>query len=151
MGIIRENAAQADLSHYNQALQQGSFVLHPNQFQVNEAWIVFKLNDEPIHTVSDGDFDFFALMDAASCFLLASSPVLSSMGELTRLDAKRMLKQGKAHKNKLPKTLLVPEHHSTTQLMTEAESQGITVIQVPENQLLPFIGEAREGFKERFG
>ena len=125
-------------------------MLHPNQFQVNETWIVFKLNDEPIHTERDGDFDFFALMDAASCFLLGSSPVPSSTGEMTRLEAKRLLKQGKAHKNKQPKTLLVPEHHSAAQLMMEAESQGITVIQVPEDQLLPFIGEAREGFRERF-
>ena len=23
-------------------------MLHPNQFQVNEAWIIFKLNDAPI-------------------------------------------------------------------------------------------------------
>jgi hypothetical protein len=28
-------------------------MLHPNQFQINEAWIVFKLNDEPIHTELD--------------------------------------------------------------------------------------------------
>ena len=26
--------------------------MHPNQFTVNEAWLVFKLNDEPIHTGS---------------------------------------------------------------------------------------------------
>jgi hypothetical protein len=51
-------------------------VLHPNQFQVNEAWIVFKLNDEPLHTVRDGDFDFIALMDAASGFIVSSSSTI---------------------------------------------------------------------------
>jgi len=126
-------------------------VLHPNQFQVNEAWIVFKLNDEPIHTVRDGDFDFIALMDAASCFIVSSSPTPSSAGEPTRMEAKRMLKQGKAHKNQLPGTLFVPEHQPAQHLKAEAESQGITVVQVPEDQLLLFLGEAREGFRERFG
>ncbi len=28
-------------------------MLHPNQFQVNEAWIAFKLNDIPIPTDRD--------------------------------------------------------------------------------------------------
>ena len=125
-------------------------MLHPNQFDVNEAWIAFQLNSTPVKTDLDGDFICVSLMDAASCFLLGSSPVPSSTGEMTRLEAKRLLKQGKAHKNKQPKTLLVPEHYSAAQLMMEAESQGITVIQVPEDQLLPFIGEAREGFRERF-
>lgn len=126
-------------------------MLHPNQFQVNEAWIVFKLNDEPIHTEKDGDFDFIALMDAASCFIVSSSPTPSSAGEPTRLEAKRMLKQGKAHKNQLPKTLFVPEHQPAQQLKAEAESHGITVVEVPEDQLLLFIGEAQEGFREQFG
>ena len=125
-------------------------MLHPNQFQVNEAWIVFKLNDEPIYTEIDGDFDFIAVMDAASCFIVSSSPKPSSAGELTRMEAKRMLKQGKSHKNQLPKTLYVPEHQPEQQLKAEAESQGITVVQVPEDQLLLFISEAREGFRERF-
>jgi hypothetical protein len=44
-------------------------VLHANQFQVNEAWIAFKLNEGAIHTENDGDFNFLALMDAASCFI----------------------------------------------------------------------------------
>lgn len=45
-------------------------MLYPKQFQVNEAWIVFKLNDAPIQTEADGDFNVFALMDAANCYRL---------------------------------------------------------------------------------
>ena len=126
-------------------------MLHPNQFQVNEAWIAFKLNDEPIHTEADGDFDFIALMDAASCFILSSSTVPASAAELTKMDAKRLLKQGQAHKHQLPKTLFVPSNQQARHLTIEAERQGIIVIRVPEDQLLLFIGEAREGFREQFG
>ena len=64
-------------------------MLHPNQFQVNEAWIAFKLNDEPIHTEMDGDFDFIALMDAGSCFIVSMSPVAVSVGELTQMESRR--------------------------------------------------------------
>jgi len=50
-------------------------MLQPDQFEVNEAWIAFKLNDVPIHTATDGDFNFLALIDAASCFLLCFVPL----------------------------------------------------------------------------
>jgi hypothetical protein len=128
-----------------------STVLHPNQFSVNEAWVVFKLNDGPIHTEEDGDFDFIALMDAASCFILSSAPVPVKVAEPTKIEAKRLLKEGKSHKNELPKTLFIPTDQPAQFLALEAERQGIAVVRVPEDQLILFIGEAREGFREQFG
>jgi len=47
-------------------------MLEPNQIEVNEAWIAFRINSAPIRTEQDGDFDFIVLMDAASCFILGS-------------------------------------------------------------------------------
>jgi len=126
-------------------------MLHPNQFHLNEAWIVFKLNDAPISTESDGDFNFIALMDAASCFILSSAPVPASAAEPSKMEARRLLKEGRAHKQELPKTLFIPSNLLTTLLVSEAERQGITIVRVPEDQLLPFLSEAREGFKEHFG
>ncbi len=126
-------------------------MLHPNQFQVNEAWIVFKLNDEPIHTKQEGDLYFLALMDAASCFILGSAPVAAMAAELTQMESRRLLQEGKAHKMQLPKTLFVPTELPAQSLVEEAERVGIEVVRVEEFQLLIFIGEAREGFKERFG
>lgn len=123
----------------------------PNQFQVNEAWIAFKLNERPIHTEQDGDFHFFALMDAASCFILSSVPVPTKSAELSSLDSLRLLKQGKAHKKQWPRTLFVPSEQPATLLAAEAERLGMVVVRVAEDQLLPFIGEARQGFRERFG
>lgn len=126
-------------------------MLHPNQFQVNEAWIAFKLNDRPIHTEQDGDFDFIALMDAASCFILSSAPVPANVAELTELESRRLLQRGQEHKQQLPKTLLVPSGQPAQFLAAAARRKGIEVVRVEENQLLIFIGEAREGFRERFG
>ena len=126
-------------------------MLHPNQFHVNEAWIAFKLNDVPICTESDGDFNFIALMDAASCFILSSAPVPTNAAEPSKMEAKRLLKEGQAHKQQLPKTLFIPSAQPAALLSAEAKRQGISVVRVPEDQLLLFIGEAREGFRERFG
>jgi len=126
-------------------------VLHPNQFQVNEAWIAFKLNDAPVRTESDGDFDLIALMDAASCFILSTTLVPAIAPEPSEMEVKRLLREGQAHKQQLPKTLFVPNDQPAKVLTAEAERQRINVIRIPEDQLLPFVGEARDGFKERFG
>jgi len=47
-------------------------MLQPGQFAPNQAWILFKLNQVPISTETDGEFDVIALMDAASLFMLGS-------------------------------------------------------------------------------
>ena len=126
-------------------------MLHPSQFQVDEAWIAFKLNDQPIHTEQDGDFDFLALMDAASCFILGFATIPATRDEPTQLDSKRLLQQGHAHEQQWPKTLFVPTEQPARFLAAEAERLGIGVVRVAEGQLLLFIGEARESFRERFG
>ncbi|TDN95928.1 MULTISPECIES: hypothetical protein [Halomonas] len=126
-------------------------MLQSDQFDVNEAWVVFKLNDQPIHTDQDGDFNVFALIDAASCFILSSSPVLATSVEPSKLDSRRLLKQGKAHKKKRPKKLFVPSGQPAELLAAEAKRLGISVVYIPEDQLFAIIGEARKGFRERFG
>ena len=68
--------------------------LHPDQFKVNEAWIAFQLNDEPIHTEQDGSFDVVCLMDAASCYIFGNAFVPLGQVEPTEFDAHRLLKSG---------------------------------------------------------
>lgn len=126
-------------------------MLHPNQFRVNEAWIAFRLNDSPVRTEADGDFNCIALMDAASCFILSSALVPTGEAEPTKIEARRLLKKAHAHKQEMPKTLFIPSDQPANNLALEAQRHKVTVIRVPEDQLLLFIGEAREGFKVRFG
>lgn len=123
-------------------------MLHPNQFSVNEAWILFQLNDAPIRTEQDGSFNCICLMDAASCFILGNSLITDTESEPSQLEARRLLKAGWAHKKKLPATLFIPTGQYQTHLPAEAERQGIAVVRVHESQLLVFIGEARQAFKE---
>jgi hypothetical protein len=126
-------------------------VLQPNQFYVNEAWIAFKLNDEPIRTDRDGDFNLIALMDAASCFILGFTTIRLTAREPSKMESKRLLKDGRAHKQQLPTTLFIPIDQPADLLTREAERQGIRVLRVPEDELLVLIGEARGSFRERFG
>jgi len=126
-------------------------MLHPNQFEVNEAWLVFKLNDLPIVTELEGDFNCIALMDAASCFILGNTFVPAGKAEPSKMAVRRLLKEAKAHKQQLPKTLFIPNGQFSSILPAEAERQGIAVVRVPEDQLLVFIAEARESFEEHFG
>ncbi len=126
-------------------------MLHPSKFQVNEAWIVFRLNEAPISTERDGDFNIIALMDAASCFILGTEFVPVASAEPSEMEVKRLFKSGKSHKQQLPKTLYIPDNQAADVLCIEAERNGIAVVRVPESQLLVFIGEAREGLKEHIG
>ena len=126
-------------------------MLHPNQFAVNEAWIAFQLNDAPLQTEQDGSLNCLALMDAASCFILGSEFIAASETEASQLEIRRLLKNGKSHKNQLPKTLFLAREQLSASIEREAVRQKITVVRVPESELLVFIAEAREAFRERFG
>ena len=123
-------------------------MFHPTQFKVNETWISFKLNDAPVVTDADGDFNIFALMDAASCFILGTGFVPADSKELSQMEAKRLLNSGHSHKKQYPKELIIPNNQVANILCKEAERCGISIVRVPEEQLQVLIGEAREGFQE---
>ena len=125
-------------------------MLHPKQFEVNEAWIAFRLNKVPIRTELDGDFNCIALMDAASCFLLGSEFIPVTATEPSRSQFRRLLKNAQRHKQQLPKRLIVPREDAAALLTLEATQRGIDVMRIPESELLIFIREAREAFAERF-
>jgi hypothetical protein len=80
-------------------------MLHPQQFEVNEAWIAFRLNGMPVRTERDGDFNCIALMDAASCFILGSQFIPVTAPEPTRAQFRSLLKNAQRHKQQLPGTL----------------------------------------------
>ena len=125
-------------------------MLHPKQFEVNEAWIAFRINNAPIRTELDGDLNCIALMDAASCFILSSEFIPVTAEEPTQDDLRRLLENAQRHKQQLPRTLFVLDGEVTDLLTREATQQNIDVVRVSESELLIFIGEARQGFAERF-
>jgi len=126
-------------------------MLHPNQFKVNDAWIAFRLNDAAIVTEQDGDVDCIALMDAASCYMLGMEMYSARTIGPSAQESHRLLQQGQDRAGTLPKMLFVVEGQIASAVYQEATRLNIEVVAAPEDELLVFIGEARDGFKERFG
>ena len=122
--------------------------LHPNQFQVNEAWIAFQLNEIPIDAGKDGRFNCICLMDAASCYILGTEPISASEAEPSQKQARDMLTAAWAKKGEFPQRLFIPTGRFEGTLKAEAERLGMAVVSTPDDQLLVFIGEAREGYRE---
>jgi hypothetical protein len=125
-------------------------VLHPNQFQPDEAWIVFRLNDVPVRTDQEGSFNVVALMDAASCFIFGAEFVAVEKAEPSQTQVKRLFSGAKKQSSGLPAKLFVPKRQFEQAVVAAAERLGIAVVRVEEAELLIFIGEARSGFNERF-
>jgi hypothetical protein len=59
-----------------------------------------------------------------------------------------MLTAAWAKKGESPQTLFVPTDRFQGTLKAEAEHLGMAVVFAPEDQLLVFIGEARDGYRE---
>ena len=90
-----------------------------------------------------------ALMDAASCFLLCAEAIRASSAEPSTGEFRRMLQKGRKHKQALPRTLFVAREQVSDLMTHEATRQNISVVSVPESELLLFIGEARESFGQQ--
>ena len=122
-------------------------MLRPNQFNVDEAWIAFKLNDAPICTERYGEFNCICLMDAASCFILGTALVAHAV-EPSELEMRRLFKSAQAKGKKLPTSLYLPIGEPQTTLTAEAKRLGISVTTVRKGDLRAFTHEARQGFRD---
>lgn len=125
-------------------------MLDSNQFHVMEAWVAFNLNEAPILTERDGDFNVVALMDAASCFLLSSGFISTGQFEMTTAEARRALEEAWSHKKNFPEKLIVSAELRANALMAESRKLGIEVMEMSEDLLQPLIAEARDSFREHF-
>ncbi len=126
-------------------------MLYPKQFAINEAWVVFRLNDAPITTEADGDFNVLALMDAGSCYIVANQFVPTSRLGPSKEQAAELIEQGRSQKNQLPKKLYIPTVLDVPGLVEEADRVGIEIVRVAESDLEVYTREAREGFSEYIG
>lgn len=125
-------------------------MLLPKQHAVNEAWIAFKLNDRPMESSEGHVYDLVALMDSASYFLLGHAIVMVAQNGPSEQDALRLLMECRAHKQELPAKLFVPDGLDVEHLIVHARRMGVTVVNVSEEQVVPFAAEARMAFDERF-
>lgn len=126
-------------------------MLNPCDYSVNEAWIVFRLNDTPVETEQDGDFNVVCLMDAASCYILGNEFVPARVAEAPEFVAERLIETGRVRANVLPQKLLLSSGFGSAQFARVAKRSGIKSERVPDNKLTAFLSEARNGFREHIG
>ena len=66
--------------------------IDPHEYNWNEAWLLFRLNDAPVCTESDGDFNVMAIMDVGTGLILGMEFVGVLQEELSEFESSRLLK-----------------------------------------------------------
>lgn len=126
-------------------------MVHPSDYSPNQAWILFKLSHVPVSTELEGEFDVFALMDAASQYILGTEFVPAGLLADANTQIRSLLNTAHSQVSAWPEKLLISEATSVENLVSEAGSSGVSVEAVSEAELSKFTDEARQGFKAHFG
>ncbi|MBU1189112.1 MAG: hypothetical protein KKC01_08785 [Gammaproteobacteria bacterium] len=126
-------------------------MLQPSQFTPNQAWLLFKLNQVPISTGADGEFDVIALMDAASLFILGSEFVPAGTLDTAVAELRNLMESAYAQHKAWPKKLYAPQTMPVAKLAAELKAWGMAAVVVKEAELKTFTREAQRGFNAHFG
>ena len=125
-------------------------MLTPDQFRVNEAWVVVRVN-EAFLFVKDEPYDIYLLMDAASAYVLGH--VLSRVIDEApyEKDVEALFKKAWEAKNQWPETLILTENSIAEDVFRmHAEKNGLSVKPVPLSDLEPIVGPLKESFASDF-
>ena len=120
--------------------------INPQDYAPNEAWLLFWLNDAPVHTVSDGDFNVMAIMDVGTGLILGMEFVGILAEEPTEFESRKLLASAESKAGERPQRLLVDSGQNLSQLIERASAMGLEVILESGSNLNPITQEAREGF-----
>ena len=125
-------------------------MLAPDQFEVNEAWIAIRINEEFIF-VQDEPHDIFVILDAASAFVLGF--VLSSVVDESpnEQDVENLFNEAWETKQEWPKKLIVADDSIANDVfIRQAQRNGFEFDTVPGSCLAPIVGELKETFCRNF-
>lgn len=120
--------------------------LEPSKFSPNEAWLLFRLNDAPVLTKSDGDFHAMAIMEIASGMILGMDLVPVTQGQLSELQARKLLSDSATQSGGRATCLYVASGQVLDHVSTAAATMGIAITRAPASELDEITREAREGF-----
>lgn len=124
--------------------------IDPQKYSENEAWILFQLNDCPVQTKVDGDFNALAIMDVSSGLIHGMELLSTGIGEISEFDAKKLLNQAEARVSTRPKYLFIDAIHEQNRVKRAAAVLGIKTVSKEGEHLDIITEEARVGFSSRF-
>lgn len=125
-------------------------MLTPDQFRVNEAWIVVRVN-EAFLFVKDEPYDIYVLMDADSCYVLGH--VLSRVTNEAphEKDVEALFKKAWEAKNQWAEKLILTENSIAEDVFRkQAEQNSLSVSIVPLSDLELIVGPLKESFASDF-
>lgn len=122
----------------------------PDQFEVNEVWIVIRINEDFLF-VKEDPYDMFVLMDAASAYVLgfvfskvvAEAPTVKDVEELFN-------KAWGAKRQWAKKLIVTDESVASNVFIQEAEKNGIPFVIVPISDLSSIVEPLKESFEKDF-
>jgi hypothetical protein len=109
------------------------------------------LNDAPIITEEDGDFNVLCLMDAGSCYILGNDfvPILS--GNDPAQVAGCLVAAAQERTGCLPGKFFASDEFKSDQFAALAKRIDVELTFCDEDGLAPFVAEAKEGFLAHVG
>jgi len=123
---------------------------YPKQFNVNEAWIVVRVN-EAFLLVQDEPHDMFALVDAASAYVFGFvlSKVVDEVPNQEQVED--LFKNAwKAKRQWAEKLIMVEDFSANDVFIKQAEQNGLECVMVPASDIEPIVGPLKELFEKDF-
>lgn len=120
-------------------------MMKSNQFKINEAWIAFMLNDDPI-SLQEGEHNIYVLMDAGSTFVIGQVPAKITMSPAIE-DIEALFEEAFKEKQEWPSRLIITDNIiNDNNFKIVAESKNISIDRIAESQLLDIIGPLKKQF-----
>lgn len=120
--------------------------IDPSKYAPNEAWLLFQLNDVPVRTEADGDFNALAILDVATGLILGMELIGSSEDEPSEFASRKLLASAESEAGRKPQRLFIESAAKMVQMGAAANALGLEVKSEPARILDPLTQEAREGF-----
>jgi len=120
--------------------------IEPSDFSQNEAWLFFRLNEAPVMTEADGDFNAMAIMDVATGMIFGMELSQVSLPGLPEFLSRKLLADAEGQSGSRPQKLFIASEYDADDLANVAKAMGIKVERVPARDLSDITREAREGF-----
>jgi len=125
-------------------------LITPNQFKVNEAWIIVRINDDFLF-VQDEPYDIYVLVDASSAYMFGH--VLSKVVDKAppEKDVENLFDQAWSTKSQWAKKLIISNDSIANGVFKkQAEKNGLLIDIVEVSELTPIVGPLKEVFVKDF-
>lgn len=118
----------------------------PDNFSVNEAWLLFQLNDAPVCTELDDDFNAFAIMDVATGVICGMELVAVTESDISEFQSRKLLAAAAVQAGVRPPQLFIESDQEMKSFSAVAAAMAIAVLRAPSVELQRISWEARKGF-----